>query len=118
MRHVLLLLVLCIGFSCVKEKKKSGYNCESGQCTATFENPTYLTLQDCQSTCGSSTTIPPTTKPGSIYFVVAFNAVCHGYPGATYNTVTLGYGYTSTDVANDAFIASWKFQQSDTESCE
>lgn len=115
MRNIMLFLLLCIGFSCGGEENQSGYNCESGQCTATFENPTYLTLQDCESTCGSSAVVPPIEKPGSIYFVVSFSAVCRTFAGGfTLNTVNLGYGYSSTDVVNDAFIASWKFQQSDS----
>ncbi len=37
-----------------KAKEQAGYNCNSGNCSAVFENPQYLTLSDCQSACGSN----------------------------------------------------------------
>lgn len=100
-------MILCIGFSCVKDEDKSGYNCVNNKCTATFENPTYLTLQDCQAACSSSTTNPPSTvKNGTASLHVIWNHMC----AATqfYFTVTVGLGYTSTDVANNAFFTSKK----------
>lgn len=110
-----MFLLVCIFFSCDKGKNESGYKCENGQCTATFENPTFLTLADCQSVCGGGIVVPPVEKPGSIYFIVSFSAVCRTFAGGfTLNTVNLGYGYSSNDVVNNSFIASWKFQQSDS----
>lgn len=105
-------MILCIGFSCVEEEKKSGYNCVSGQCTATFENPTYLTLQDCQSACSTSNPPPVITK-GKIVFYITFSTMCRYFSSSyTVNVVNLGYGYSSTDVANGAYIQSWKITES------
>ncbi|MDR0619700.1 MAG: hypothetical protein LBG17_07380 [Bacteroidales bacterium] len=43
--------------SCKDEENQndSGYNCKDGNCIATYENPQYLTLKDCQSACAHST---------------------------------------------------------------
>mgnify|MGYP001300198008 CR=1 FL=1 len=43
-------LIIVSVLSCKTDE--SGYNCNSGICTAAFENPQYLTLADCQSLCG------------------------------------------------------------------
>jgi hypothetical protein len=45
-------LFLIFNSSC-SDNDRSGYNCEGGNCVATYENPQYLTLEDCQSTCGN-----------------------------------------------------------------
>jgi hypothetical protein len=115
MKTKILFVILCIGFSCGKDENKSGYNCVNNECIATFDNPRYLTLQDCQTACGTSGTNipPPSTKPGSIYFNVTFSTICQVLPiGITTNVVDLGYGYSSTDVTNDAYIQSWKIKES------
>ena len=102
MRITILFLILCIGFSCDEAKKESGYNCANGQCTATFDNPTYLTLQDCQTVCGSSST-NPTIQNGFIYFTVNFDPVCN----KSLTLINLGYSSNSVDLDNNIFIEKW-----------
>ena len=103
MRITILFIGLCVIFSC-EEKKESGYNCLNGQCTATFENPTYLTLQDCQTVCSSSSG-NPTLQNGYIYFSVTFDPVCN----RTLTVINFGYSSNSVDLDNNIFIESWKF---------
>jgi len=113
MKITILFLLLCIGFSCIKEEeKKSGYNCVNFQCTATFDNPTYLTLQDCQSECKANSTNPttPTTKSGVAHFYVAFNQVVNSV--VCYSRYTVGVGFSSTDVSNDTFFDSASYDSS------
>ena len=102
MRITILFLILCILFSCDEgEKKQSGYNCVNGKCTATFDNPTYLTLQDCQTECGSSSVNPtPTPQNGYIYFTVNFDPVCN----KSLTLINLGYSSNSVDLDNNIFI--------------
>jgi len=48
----LLISPLLFVFSCEEEEEaQSGYNCVSNTCSAVFDNPQYLTLEDCQSAC-------------------------------------------------------------------
>jgi len=104
MRITILFLILCIGFSCDEEKKESGYNCVNSQCTATFDNPTYLTLQDCQTECSSSSVNPaPTPQNGYIYFTVNFDLVCN----RSLTLINLGYSSNSVDLDNNIFIEKW-----------
>lgn len=106
MKIIILCLTICILFSCEK-KENSGYICTNGQCNASFENPTYLTLKDCQAECGTSGTSPTTptqTKVGSVS--ITLNWTLTTYLGnITSGTTVLGLGYTSNDVANGAFFA-------------
>lgn len=69
MRIKIIFLVILISFSCAK-KNKSGYNCNNGNCEASFDNPTYLNLQDCQSACGGGTTPSTTAKYGSVTIIL------------------------------------------------
>jgi hypothetical protein len=103
MRITILFLILCIGFSCDGAKKESGYNCLNGQCTATFDNPTYLTLQDCQTVCNSSS-VNPALQNGYIYFTVTFDIVCN----KSLTVINLGYSSNAVDLDNNIFIESWK----------
>ena len=50
---ILCVLIIVILASCADDNQ-SGYNCVSGNCSAVFENPQYLTLSDCQSVCASN----------------------------------------------------------------
>ena len=48
----LLISPLLFISSCEEEEEtQSGYNCVSNTCSAVFESPQYLTLEDCQSAC-------------------------------------------------------------------
>ena len=47
------ILIALASWGCGNDDQ-SGYNCVSGNCSAVFENPQYLTLSDCQSVCGNS----------------------------------------------------------------
>jgi len=50
--YILLLSPMFLISSCEEEEEaQSGYNCVSNTCSAVFENPQYLTLEDCQSAC-------------------------------------------------------------------
>ena len=52
--YILLLSPLFFISSCeeeAEEETQSGYNCISNTCTAVFESPQYLSLDDCQSMC-------------------------------------------------------------------
>ena len=100
MRITILFLILCIGFSCEQAKKESGYNCVNGQCSATFDNPTYLTLQDCQTVCSTSN---PNLQNGFIYFIVTFDIVCN----KSLTLINLGYSSNSVDLNNNNFIEKW-----------
>ncbi len=148
--------------SCKTEEKQSGYNCSNGNCTAVFDNPQYLTLSDCQSACGSSSTAGyncvsnncvsvnsnaqystlsacqsacggssggyncssgnciSVTSGAQYSTLSACQSACGGGTGtvvitATWTTtyvscnpaytVVIGLGYTSTDVANEAYFA-------------
>ena len=51
----LLICPLLFISSCEEEEEaQSGYNCVSNTCSAVFENPQYLTLEDCQTACGDN----------------------------------------------------------------
>jgi hypothetical protein len=52
----ILLLPLFFIYSC-EEETQSGYDCISNTCTDVFDNPQYLTLSDCQSTCADNSNI-------------------------------------------------------------
>jgi hypothetical protein len=114
MRNLLLFLLLCTGFSCGGEENQPGYNCENGQCTATFQNPTYLTLQDCQSDCGTSgNTNPIQPKTGTVKISLSWTLT--SYAGSiTSGSSVLGLGYTSTDVANGAYFVQRTYTIPDT----
>lgn len=125
----IVLITLIIG---CKKTDQSGYNCNNGVCSATFDNPQYLTLADCKSDCGSSTnssgyncsngTCIKVTKNAQFENLTLCQNNCqNNSPGSveisavwTTNyvncnpafTVVIGFGYTSTDVANEAYF-SW-----------
>ena len=112
MRIKTLFIILCIGFSCVKDEDKSGYNCVNNECIATFDNPTYLTLQDCQTACVIGSINPPAgTKTGTIYLYVPVSSCSYDYNNFSVS-VTVGFGLSSTDVANDSYFYSKKFNLS------
>jgi hypothetical protein len=158
-----ILVLTVISFVSCKTEKQSGYNCNSGNCTAVFENPQYLTLADCQSACSSSSSAGYNCVSSNCVSVSsnaqystlsACQSVCGGSSGgyncnsgncvsvsngaqystlnacqsacgvssigtvqitATWTTtyvycnlaytVVIGLGYTSTDVANEAYFA-------------
>ena len=104
MKITFIFLLFSISFSCVdEEEKNSGYNCDNGSCLATFNNPTYLTLQDCQSICGTSgtTTNPTQPKTGAVSITLSWSNSSYTY---TTDKVIIGLGYTSTDVTNGAYF--------------
>jgi hypothetical protein len=102
MRITFIFIVLSIGFSCDGTKEESGYSCVNGTCTATFDNPTYLTLQDCQTVCSSNPGNP--VQNGFIYFTVTFDIVCN----KSLTVINLGYSGNPVDLDNNIFIESWK----------
>ncbi len=114
MRNLLLFILLSIGFSFCGKERESGYNCEDGQCVAAFENPTYLTLQDCQSECGSAGTNNPTQpKTGTVKINLSWTLT--SYAGTiTSGSTIIGLGYSSTDVANGAYFVQQTYSTPDT----
>lgn len=109
MKSKMLILLLLFAISCVEGEKESGYNCDNGQCVATFENPTYLTLQDCQSVCGSTgNNTPEVPKTGTVK--ISLNWQYSYSSGST----LIGLGYSSTDIANNAFFVSKTYYVPDT----
>jgi hypothetical protein len=114
MRRLILFFILIAIFSCVKDKTKSesGYNCVNGQCTATFENPTFLTLQDCQSVC-SIGVIPPSTGKGRVKISCIYPMSC-GSVVYWFSYITIGIGSIYADVALDHFTYSRKFYTGDS----
>jgi hypothetical protein len=129
MRIAVLFLILCIGFSC-DDGSNSGYNCDNGQCTATFDSPQYLTLADCQSACGSISTAGYNcvngtcksvtsnaqysslsacqsncvdTRTGKVSISLGFDFYCMPQ---VINRGFVGLGYTSSDITNKAYFVS------------
>ena len=117
MKNIILYLILIvfISVSCKTEEDSSdgGYSCIDGSCTANFNNPDYLTLEDCMSLCGNSQSNNNTnnnsgnvtnTSPGKVTITATwirkYVACDPGY------IVTIGLGYSSSDVANQAFFAT------------
>ena len=103
MRNVIIFLVLCLTFSCDKKENTSGYNCINGECTATFDSPTYLTLSDCKSVCGTPGTSPTQSKVGSVSISLSWTLTTY-LGNITSGSGIIGLGYSLTDVSNDAFI--------------
>lgn len=158
------ILAITLFISCSKDEEK-GYNCNGSSCTAVFENPQFLTLSDCQTSCNSNTTSTAgyncvsgnciSVSNNAQYSTLAScesncsnnnssgyncvngnctsvsnnaqystlsncqNACANNTPGtveisATWTSqyvacnpayiVTVGLGYTSNDIANDAFF--------------
>ena len=65
----LLISPLLFISSCEEEEEvQSGYNCVSNTCSAVFENPQYLTLEDCQSACEEE-------EPPAGYLCVSNNCI-------------------------------------------
>ena len=106
MRISFIFLVLLITFSCDKKEEKSGYNCVNGQCIATFDNPTYLTIQDCQTECSTDNPVP--TEKGYIYFKVTFDLVCN----KSLTWIDLGYSSNPVNLDNNIFIQKWSIGNS------
>jgi hypothetical protein len=136
----LLGLTLIFFYSC-KTEEKSGYNCNSGNCTAVFDNPQYLTLTDCQSACGSVTNIGYNCVSGNCVSVTnnaqytslsSCQSACSGNVSTTGSvtisafwsntppwdacgspyTVVIGLGYNSTDVSNESYFIQSSFYSS------
>jgi len=104
MKNCLLLLFLVFLFSCVEDKTNSGYNCEDGDCIASFDNPTYLTLQDCKSSCGTGT--EPVIKPGAVTFTLSWDVkrTCGNNVWFPCWDVDIGVGYSQSDVDKEAYF--------------
>ena len=101
MRLAIVFFILIVTFSCEEKENKSGYNCLNGQCIATFDDPTYLTIQDCQTECSSNNQIP--TDNGYIYFKVTFDLVCN----RSLTWIDLGYSSNPVDLDKNIFIEKW-----------
>ncbi|HUX56461.1 MAG TPA: hypothetical protein VMV77_05775 [Bacteroidales bacterium] len=111
MKKLLFLILIVFLFSCDEgEKNQSGYNCVNGQCTATFENPTYLTLQDCQTVCGISVPTQPkpgSVSPGSVSITLSWDIKRYCNIVWTLSPcwdVMVGLGYSQTDVDKEAYF--------------
>lgn len=136
---LLCLLIFTLGGCKKEEDNEEGYNCDNETCSAAFENPQYLTLEDCQSICANSGTTGGYNCLGvtciyentnsTQYSTLAEceNACANNSPGtvevethwttAYVNcdpayTVEIGLGYSSNDVANEAYFASATFVSS------
>lgn len=109
----------------------AGYNCDNGICSGVNSNAQYSTLADCESNCSSNASYGYNCVSGvcetaniaiSQYSSLSLcqNSCANNTPGtleisATWTsqyvscnpayTVTVGLGYTSNDIANDAFFA-------------
>lgn len=53
LHNVLFIVIAIVSYGC-STTEHSGYNCENGKCIASFDNPQYLTLVDCQGDCGDN----------------------------------------------------------------
>jgi len=96
---IFIFIIIIILISCKRDTKTfPGYICNNGQCTAVDKDPKYLTLQDCKSECGTSGPTQPST--GSVSISLNWT---YSYSSGT---TVIGLGYTSTDVANNAFFVS------------
>jgi len=106
-----LIFLLFVLFSCDKPKEgQMGYTCIDGNCVAVYDDPEYFTLEDCLLVCGKNNT--PEPKPGSVSIYLSFNVNYGGcIPGWT---VVIGLGYSSTDIANDAFFCSQSYTSPNT----
>lgn len=124
-----LILGLFISFVSCKDSK-SGYNCVDGQCVANFENPQYLTLEDCQSVCNCNTNDSGYSCINGQCVEVSSDAefetlqMCENnctdnrdghlslnvywYP-LSYHSVNVGIAYSSTDAANNYFFKELHF---------
>jgi hypothetical protein len=105
MRIKIVFLTILIGFSCIKNKN-SGYNCENGNCVASFDNPTYLNLQDCKSLCGGSIIPPNSTKPGAVTITLNWDIhrKCDLNDWYPCWDVLVGLGYNQSDVNNESYF--------------
>lgn len=112
MKHLLILItfvtVIVITAGCGSEDE-SGYNCSGGNCQATFDSPQYLTIADCQNNCSGG---GGTVQNGSVKVIASWsNPSPWNMCGSPY-TVTIGIGYSSNDVANQAYFAQGNFYSS------
>lgn len=98
---------MAILFSCSSDTENfPGYKCISGKCTAVDKDPTYLTLQDCKSECGTTTTTPP--KNGSVSISLSWT---YSYSSGI---AEIGLGYSSSDISNNAFFVSRSYSTPST----
>lgn len=75
----------------------AGYNCVNGYCASVTSNAQYPTFAICQSNCGS-------TSYGQVDIITSWTK---SYGSCNYAySVVIGLGYTSTDVANEAYFAN------------
>lgn len=70
----------------------TGYNCNSGYCGSTTGTAQYSTYSACQSACGN----------GSVNISASWNSTYVNCTPAY--SVTIGLGYSSTDIANEAYF--------------
>jgi hypothetical protein len=79
------------------EKDTRGYNCENYTCNLVEKDAEYMTLTDCKSECADK-------RPGAVTITYPWTPA----PATTYS-VTIGVGYSSNDVAIDAYITKATF---------
>jgi len=91
--------LIIISFVSCKTDEQKGYNCNSGNCTAVFDNPQYLTLADCQSACENNN-----SNGGGGYVEITATWTYTYFECSPAYTVKIGLCYTSTDVANEAYF--------------
>jgi hypothetical protein len=88
--------------SCGNTTNTSGYNCVNGNCTYVSSNAQYKTLSECQKSCVDN-------RPGKVTFSASWtNYLCRQNPIFYQYSVEVGIGYSSTDVSNNAFFASYE----------
>lgn len=126
--NILRIVILIICAAGCKTEEKQGYVCNNGNCEIS-DNPQFTTYADCQAGCGSASTAGYNCNSGTCTSVTtgaqystlaACQAACAVSNGTVeisaswtsiYSncnsayTVVIGLGYTSTDVANEAYFA-------------
>lgn len=123
MKKTIYLILIASILSCAKDKasffnpqsppntgttNSAGYNCVNGTCVYTSNNGQYASLSTCQTYCKKANIIPGMVK---------IKVNCAPYPSpwnickAPYSA-TIGLGYSSNDVANDAFFVKTSYGSS------
>lgn len=125
----LVTLFLFISFVSCKDNK-SGYSCVDDQCVADFDNPQYLTLEDCQNVCNCSINgsgyscidgqcVAVSSDANYATLELCENNCADTRDGrVTFNVywspwsmhfVDVGIAYSSTDAANNSFFKDLHF---------
>jgi hypothetical protein len=123
MKKIVYFVLLASILSCAKDKtsffnpqslpnsgttNSAGYNCINGSCVYTSNNAQYPSLSTCKTYCKKATIIPG---------MVNIKVYCAPYPSPWNNckapySAKIGLGYSSNDVANEAFFIKTSYGSS------